>query len=284
MEPCAAGATRRSMSPQEPDGILKGDIMYSSLIDAPVNAELTIVKIESFDLSSWLNHLGLFIGSQLTRHDDEINFHPVRVRGEAGDVIVPSGLAIKAMVHLENGERKPLTEMGKKDIGHLETILGGRGCTGALERLGLKLGSELTFLRALPHMDYVVLTHNNQRTRISEGEAARAWGLSKDGVGGQFYFAKRGEPFKVTEIIGGKGINDHLATHGVFVGQTLVLEGIEQAQEAHAPSEEKITVSSKCGLRLYLSRRQAGQIIVKDSDDHISGEGVPPRTETVREL
>lgn len=250
----------------------KGEVMYSSLIDAPVNAELTIVKIVSLDLVTWLNHLGLFVGNQLTRHGDEINFHPVRVRGESGDVIVPSGLGIKALVHLENGERKPLTEMSKKDVGHLETILGGRGCEKALNRLGLEIDSEITFLRALPHMDYIVVINKSQRTRISEGEAARIWGITEEKIEGQFYFAKRGDVFTVTEILGGKGVNEHLATHGVSLGSSMVLEGIEQAQQAHAPSEKKITVSSLGGLRLYLNLRQAGQIIVKSNDETQSGE------------
>ncbi|PHR27245.1 MAG: hypothetical protein COA36_09665 [Desulfotalea sp.] len=258
-------------------GIPKGDNMYSSLIDAPVNAELKIVKVVSVDLTTWLNHLGLFVGSQITRHDDEINFHPVRIRGEAGDVVVPSGLGIKTVVHLENGERKPLTEMNKKDIGHLETIAGGRGCEVALTRLGLKIDSEITFLRALPHMDYIVVINQNQRTRISEGEAARIWGSCEGEPPCQFYFAKRGKTFTITEILGGRGVCEHLATHGISLGESMVLEGIEQAQEAHAPSEKKITVSSKTGLRLYLNLRQAGQIVVKSSETDKTGDGTHPR-------
>lgn len=252
--------------------------MYSSLIDAQVNAELTIVKIASVNLTTWLNHLGLYIGSQITRHDDEINFHPVRIRGESGDVVIPSGLGIKTLVHLDSGERRPLTEMSKHDHGHLETIAGGHGCTMALQKLGLEIGSEITFLRTLPHMDYIVTVNEEHRTRISEGEAARIWGKSEDGSAIQFYFARRGVPFTITDILGGRGVNEHLQTHGIALGHSMVLEGIQQAQEAHTPSEKTITVSSSSGLRLYLNLRQAGQIVVKSGVDDKTGEEVPPRS------
>lgn len=251
--------------------------MYSSLIDAPINAELTIMKIVNVDLITWMNHLGLFVGSKVTRHDDEINFNPVRVRGGIGDVIVPAGLGIKAIVHLQNGERKPLTEMDKKDTGHLESIAGGRGCEKALNRLGLKIDSEITFLRSLPHMDYIVLINQTQRTRISEGEASRIWGSVEDGVEGQFYFSKRGASFTITEILGGRGVGQHLATHGIAIGNSMVLEGIEQAQQAHAPAEKKVTVSSQSGLRMYLNLKQAGQIVVESEETTHPGETTAPQ-------
>lgn len=245
--------------------------MYSSLIDAPINAEVTLIKIINPSLAAWLNHLGLFVGSQILRHDDEINFHPVRVKGTAGDVVVPSGLGIKTLVHLHSGERKPLTEMEKKDKGHIETISGGKGCEAALLRLGLGIDTELTFIRALPHMDYVVLINQQQRTRISEGEAARIWGQTEEAGEQQFYFARKNQAFTVTEILGGKGAKNHLATHGIKLGDILVLESIEQAQALHAPSERKVTISSQGGLRLYLSFKQAGEIVVKSSNQNQAG-------------
>ncbi len=241
--------------------------MYTSLLDAPVNTGLTVVRITTLELGQWLNHLGIYSGSVLMRHGDEFNFHPVRIRAAAGDVVVPAGMAIKAVVHVQSGERKPLTEMEKNDNGHLETIAGGRGCVNALKKLGLEIDSEITFIRALPHMDYVILVDQQQRTRLSEGEAARIWGLGKDGLSRQFYFARRGEEFKVTEILGGKKVSEHLATHGIAEGHTLLLERIEQAQQAHTPNERSVTVSSLSGLRLYLSHRQAEQIIVTCSDE-----------------
>ncbi len=110
----------------------------------------------------------------------------------------------------------------------------------------------------------------NERTRLSEGEAARIWGACGEEEATQFYFAKRLTPFVVQEIIGGKKIQKHLETHRVHVGSELILESIAQVQEIHQPETSHITVSSSGGLRIYLTAIQAEQIIVKtaaQSDD-----------------
>ncbi len=237
--------------------------MYSSLLDAPVNQELTILAIEKPPLGMWLQRMGLFVGSQLTRHDKEINYHPVRVRGSLGDVVVPAGLGIKIFVHLEDGVKKPLVEMARKEVGHIESMSCGQGCITALAHLGIAENTDVTFIRALPHMDYITVIDRQERTRLSEGEAARIWGAAEGEEATQFYFATRNKPFLVEEIIGGKKITQHLKTHGVSPGRTLILEAIEQANELHAPGEKHITISSPGGLRLYLNPNQAEQIMVR---------------------
>jgi len=239
--------------------------MYSSLIDAPIHTDLTLLEITRPELASWLQRLGLFVGSTIIRHDDEVNYHPVRVRGTKGDVVVPAGLGIKVIVHSENGERKPLVEMEKKECGHIETMSCGRGCIQALSHLGIEEESDVVFIRSLPHMDYVVLIDKTIRTRLSEGEASRLWGKSEGEEATQFYFAKRKKLFLVQEIIGGRKISEHLKTHGVEPGSTLVLEKIEQTRELHKPGTRPVTISSPGGLRLYLNPSQAGRIIVKSA-------------------
>lgn len=237
--------------------------MYSSLVDAPVNKELVILQITQPGLASWLHRLGLFVGSQIIRNDDEIQYHPVRVRGLKGDVVVPAGLGIKVFVHLENGEKKPLTEMTKKDVGHIETIVGGKGATNALELLGIKEDIDIAFIRDLPHMDYITVIDKKERTRLSEGEAAKIWGAVSGDELGQFYFSKRDRDFIAHEILGGRKIKEHLSTHGVKPGTVLRLEKIEQAQELHKPKTGQLPVSSLEGLRLYLNQSQASKIIVR---------------------
>jgi len=237
--------------------------MYSSLIDAPVNTELILLKISMPGLEKWLKHLGLFIGSKVVRHDEEFNFHPVRVRGGKGDVVIPAGLAMKIYVHLESGSKVPLTEMEKKDKGHVEIHSGGNYVHKSLERLGLTQDSEILFLRSLPHMDYITVIDRMERTRLSEGEAARIWGHYNSGSSTQFYFAKQNHSFTVKDIMGGPKVHEHLKTHGVFPGASLVLETIEQAHDLHKPQSEPITISSPEGLRLYLTPNQAGAVIIR---------------------
>ncbi len=247
--------------------------MYSALIDAPAHTDLVILEVIRPELAVWLQRLGLFTGSHIIRHDEEISYHPARVRGDKEDVIIPAGLGLKILVHTESGERKPLLEMKRKERGHIETMSCGRGCINSLTRLGISEDTDIVFIRALPHMDYITVIDGRERTRLSEGEAARIWGKCQgEKEETQFYFARRRKHFSVSEIIGGKTIGEHLKTHGVQPGSTLVLEKIEQTQELHKPGMEPVAITSSGGLRLYLTPVQAEQIIVKpvvrDSKNH----------------
>ena len=240
--------------------------MYSALIDAPIHTDLTLLEITRPELASWLQRLGLFVGSTIIRHDEEVNYHPVRVRGTKGDVVVPAGLGIKVIVHSETGERKPLVEMKKKEKGHIETMSCGRGCIQALSHLGIEEDSDVVFIRSLPHMDYVTVIDTILRTRMSEGEASRLWGKCEGEEETQFYFATKNKAFVVQGIIGGRQIQEHMKTHAIKPGVSLVLEKIEQTRELHKPGAAPVTISSSSGLRLYLNPAQAGRIIVKSAD------------------
>jgi len=252
--------------------------MYTSLIDAPVNTDLILLEVKRPQLATWLYRLGLFAGSHLRRHDEEFNYHPVRVRGSRGDVVVPAGLAIKIFVHVDSGERKPLVEMQRKEHGHIESISCGKGCGQGLEHLGLAEETEVVCIRNLPHMDYVTVINGGERTRLSEGEAARIWGSNPDSQATQFYFARKDIPFLVVEIIGGRKAQEHLETHGIRLGCTLRLEAIEQAQDLHAPGVAPITISSPGGLRLYLNPSQAEQILVKSASQTVASGDTAPRS------
>jgi len=239
--------------------------MYSTLTDAPVNAELVLLQVTRPGLAAWLQRLGLFPGGSMFKLAEEIHYHPVRVRGIRGDIVIPAAIAIKVFVHVDSGQRKPLVEMAAKEHGHVEAIACGSVCTTALRHLGVTMDCELSMIHALPHMDYITVIDRRDRTRLSEGEAASIWGMNEDGGAGQFYFARRNTPFRVEEVIGGRNIADHLRIHGVFPGCTLQLEAIAQAQSMsmHRPGRPHITVASPGGLRFYVSSGQAEEIIVK---------------------
>ncbi len=241
--------------------------IYTPLVDAPINQELELIKVNGEATGQWLQHLGLFKGTRIIRHGEELQYFPVRVKGLLGDVVVPAGYGIKTIVHLDGSdERCPLTEMPKKSSGHIETISGGKGLVSGLKKLGLEKDKPITFIRALPHMDYVTIINNRQRTMLSEGEAAKIWGkyTGREGGGcGQFYFSRKREEFVVEEIIGGQKATGHLASHGVKKGDTLYMETVKQAQEVHGPVASPIVISGPGGLRLYLSPAQAAKIEVK---------------------
>lgn len=239
--------------------------MYSSLIDAPVNTDLTLLEVTNPHLERWLQRMGLFVGAKVTRHNMEFNFHPVRVSGSRGDVIVPAGLAMKIYVHLASGEKIPLTEMERNHSGHVELHSGGKFVAAHMKRLGLAENDSIRFIRSLPHMDYVALINRRERTRLSEGEAARIWGAYPGEETTQFYFAKKGLGFSVSELMGGPKAVNHLKTHGVKKGVVLTIESIEQAKslQGHSPQFAPVTISTPEGLRLYLTPDKAGTIIIR---------------------
>ncbi len=241
--------------------------IYTPLLDAPISRELELTSFDSKGLQQWMQHLGLFKGSCIIRHGEDVQYCPVRVKGSLGDVIVPAGFGIKTIVHLDDSDQRcPLTEMPKKGRGHIETIAGGSGLREGLKKLGLIEEGAIEFIHTLPHMDYVTVINDRQRTRLSEGEAAKIWGEFK-GNGkkgeGQFYFSRKGEKFWVKKILGGKKSELHLASHGVRQGDTLYMETVKQAQEMHKPIASPVVISGSGGLRLYLSPQQAAEIIVK---------------------
>ncbi len=241
--------------------------MYSSLLDAPINLQLDLLEITDPQLERWLQRLGLFVGATLTRHDREFNFFAVRARGKKGDVIIPAGLAMKIYIHIESGEKIPLTEMKKEHQGHMELHSGGKNVQETLKKMGFEEGEDIHFVRCLPHMDYITIVDKNERTRLSEGEAASIWGYYPEEKETQFYFARKHQDFTVTEILGGQNRKSHLKTHGIEQGSILTIESIEQVSTLHAPASEPVTISTKKGLRLYLTREQADAIIVRTNQD-----------------
>ena len=235
--------------------------MLTSLLDAKPQIKLIIHAVQDPALAIWLKRLGLTAGSPLLRHAEEAAYHPVRIRTGTGDFVVPAGMGMKIFVH-SNNLRKPLVEMARGEKARVEAMTCGQQCEQGLARFGLALDQEIECVRPLPHMDYITRTAAGQRTRLSEGEAARILGRQSGEEDIQFYFAARNKPFTVTALLGGRGSREHLASHGVEEGCGLLLEGIVQAAELHKPVHAPVTISSEGGLRLYLSPAQAGKIMV----------------------
>lgn len=239
--------------------------MYSSLLDAPVNTELVLLQVTNPVLEKWMQRMGLFTGGHIIRHDEDINFDSIRVTGEKGDVVIPPGMVMKLYIRLESGKKIPLNQMKKGQEGHMESHSGGLVIEKTLARIGLPLGGKIRFIRSLPHMDYLILINRRERTRLSEGEAARIWGHYPGTDATQFYFAKKNLDFEVTEVMGGPRGVKHLKTHGVSVGVKLTLESIDQAisLQDHGPVSTPVTISSPGGLRLFLTPEKAGAVIVR---------------------
>ncbi len=238
--------------------------MNVPLTDAAIGKLLVIVEVTDPDLALRLNRMGLFEGSEIARLEQEVLAQPVRVRGPQGDAVLGGGMAMKIVVHLDDGRRLPLSEMRPGQTGHLEGLTGGPSLDKALETLGIKSDDRIEFLRKLPSMEYVAVVENVGRVRLTEGMAAKIWG----GMGEkrlQFASAKVKEKFRVEEILGGTNARRMLAEKNIEPGRTLILEKVAPAQNLHAGVKNPVAISNRDGLRLFLAPDDAKSILVRES-------------------
>jgi Fe2+ transport system protein FeoA len=238
--------------------------MYLPLTAAPLGKPLVLVKLADSDLALRLKRMGLFEGSEIVRLDQEVLVQPVRVRGPKGDVVLGGGMAMKMVIHLEDGRKLPLSEMKPGETGHLEGVTGGEGLSGALETLELKVNDRIRFLRKLPPMEYITVTAAGGRVRLTEGMAAKLWGRMQGRLL-QFISARAGEKFYVEEILGGPKAQEMLRARGIKPGEVIVLEGVAQAQSLHGGVRNPVVISSREGLRLFLEPRDGQQIFVREA-------------------
>ncbi|MBL3583078.1 FeoA family protein [Oleidesulfovibrio alaskensis] len=235
--------------------------MISSLTNAPCGAGLVIQRIADPSLERRLARMGLFPSSVITRLDEEVALHTVRVRGPRGEVVLSGGMGGKVIVHLEDGRMLPLPELHVGDKGHIEAVTAGESLLAALAALGLKNDDEIELLRRLPPMEYVTVVEGRGRIRLPEGMAAKILGVMGN-IECQFVNAQAGSPFLVRRILGGERAQKTIALLDIREGGTLRLESVEKAPSYRMSSGDRIIVSSHEGLRLFLRVDQADLIIV----------------------
>ena len=94
--------------------------MYSNLSHAPTNIPLTISRVTDEDLEALMWRMGLFVGGEITRLDEDVALKTVRVKGPKGEVVLGSGMGGKVVAHLDDGRMLPLVELQPGDKGHVE--------------------------------------------------------------------------------------------------------------------------------------------------------------------
>ncbi len=233
--------------------------MNISLLDAPRNTSLVLTAIRDTNLRHRLHRMGLFEGGQIVRLDEEIHVRPVRIRSAGGTVVVSGGMAMKTVVHLDDGRKLPLVEMQPQEKGHLEGVTCGRALQSALKVLGIDLDARITFIRQLPPMEYVVETASGT-VQLPEGMAAKIVG-DCGGQRTQLVQAKSGEPFTITHLL---GKNRTSGMYGLHVGDTLTLANVRPAQTLPVgKTKSPVIVTGPAGLRLFFDRMDASGIQVE---------------------
>lgn len=236
--------------------------MQMPLTNAAFDKPLTVAAITNGKLEAMLAHLGLFPGRVVFRQNEEILRHPVRVRSRRNEVVLGGGMAMRVIVHLDDGRRMPLSDMEPGQTGHIE----GTTCSGmlseSLEVLGLCDDESITCIRKLPHMDYTIRVDPDRRERITEGLAAKIWGRAAD-RSVQFISAGKDQEFVVEKILGGSRSFNALGEKGISPGKTIVLESVAPAQTLAMTHHEPVVITTDDGLHLHLKPGQAKRILVE---------------------
>lgn len=240
-------------------------ITHQPLTTAPLGKPLELIKVMAPDLAIRLSRMGLFEGSYLTRMEQEVQMQPVRIRGPKGESVLGGGMAMKTVVHMDDGRKYPLAEMKKGEKGHIEGLSGGTKHAENMKVLGLFENTEVEILRKLPPMEYTTLIEGEKRVRLSEGMATKIWGRMEEETL-QFVSARTGVPFVVEKILGGSKSCCMLNEFRIQPGTTISLEHIAMAQSLKIGVRNPIVISSHDGLRLFLEPHHAEQILVRAAD------------------
>jgi Fe2+ transport system protein FeoA len=244
--------------------------MEANLAHAPCETPLVVVRVADSQLEVQLGRMGISPGSQVTRLDEEVALNTVRVRGPKGEVLLGGGMGGKVVVHLEgegdDGRMAPLTELTPGQSGHIEAVTGGQSLAETLAALGLKNDDRIEMVRALPPMEYVARLSGRGRVRLAEGMAAKILGRMGP-VECQFANAQAGAAFTVTRILGGERAKRAITALGIATGDELVLDHVAKAASYRLSGGDRVVISSREGLRLFLRRDQADMVIVRWTHD-----------------
>jgi Fe2+ transport system protein FeoA len=236
--------------------------MEANLAHAPCGVPLTVTRVADERLEIQLGRMGIQPGSAVTRLDEEVALNTVRLRGPKGEVLLGGGMGGKVVVHLDDGRMAPLTELSPGESGHIEAVTGGESLAATLAALGLKDDDRITMVRALPPMEYVARVTGRGRVRLPEGMAAKILGRMGE-LECQFANAQAGAEFVVTRILGGARARKAIAALDIAVGDHLVLDHVSKASSYRMTAGDRVVLSSRGGLRLFLRRDQADLVIVR---------------------
>ena len=240
--------------------------MYSALTHAPTGIPLTISRISDDDLQARMSRMGLFVGGEISRLDEDVALKTVRVRGPKGEVVLGSGMGGKILAHLDDGRMLPLVELEPGDKGHVECVTAGSALQEGMAALGLADNDPIELIRVLPPMEYTAVVEGRGRIRLAEGMAAKILGRMND-VQCQFANSQAGTDFVVEQIIGGKRAQRAIASLDITPGVVMRLEMVGKAPSYQMASRNRCVITSPQGLRLFLRQDQADLVVVSYDDE-----------------
>lgn len=235
--------------------------MYAKLSLAPAGIPLLISSITDDDLESQMSRMGLFVGTEITRLDEDVAIKTVRVRGPEGEVVLGSGMGGKVIAHLDDGRMLPLTDLHPGDTGHVEYVNAGPALKEGMDALGLNEDDPIELIRILPPMEYIAVVEGRGRIRLAEGLAAKILGRMGE-IKCQFVNSQAGADFVVEQIIGGDRAQRAIASLDIAPGVTMRLEMVGKAPSYTMTGRNRCVVTTPEGLRLFLRQDQTELIVV----------------------
>ena len=231
------------------------------LSEAPFNQPLELVMFSCPRLAKQLNKMGLDLHSEIIRLDETLAVQTMRIQTENGPRILSGGMGLKTVVHLDDGRRVPLHDMEAGETGHVEGATGGRDFAKSLSSLDLHENDQITLVRKLPPMEYLVTLNHTKNICLSEGDAARIIGLS-NGTKSQFSLAPSRNEFVVAALLGGVKSISRLQKMGIEEGTSLTLNTVRARQTITINGEHQLMINSRDGLHLHLSYSAGKDVFV----------------------
>jgi Fe2+ transport system protein FeoA len=235
---------------------------YRNLIQAHAGEPLFVAGITSTRLACQFSQMGIEEGSEIMKVDEEIPLQPVWIKGPWGEAILSKGMAAQVVVHLADGDRRPLAELTQGQIGHLEGLSDGVDLMKVLQDLGLELSHPIRLFRKLPPVEYVADLDRERSVHMTGGMACRIWGATNDREM-QFAAALMMNPFKVLRILGEKEAATPINSLGISPGAHLRLRNLEPSRVSHSSALGQIIIADQNNLRVLISETMASRILVR---------------------
>jgi Fe2+ transport system protein FeoA len=235
------------------------------LTDVEPETTVVVKSIEgeaSSAIKASLSELGIEEGVELTLMAVEpVHTHvgPISLKVGDRESILCQGWADKVFVE-KGGEFLPFLMLEKGDKGIVRAIEGGKDFKDWVAELGIEEGSEIEFLRHIPH-ETLTLKIDDKETKIGPGKASRVW-VEDEAKMFQLNYLEQGKKAKVSRITGGARHKQEMGEMGLKEGTKVALVGMEVSKIA--PQRKGNYVVAKIGAQaITIGRGMAEKIWVE---------------------
>ncbi|RLG32760.1 hypothetical protein DRN98_04820 [Methanosarcinales archaeon] len=192
------------------------------------------------DAKSHLEELGIVEGVEISVVATEpVHVHagPILLKADEKEVLIARGWADKVYVESDD-ETVPLLKLETGDKGVITSVEGGKEFEKYLAELGIKIGSDVSFVRHL-HDETMVFSVGGNEVKMGEGMASKLLVESDEG-NIQASQMKTGVKSRIVSLLGGIRFKERMEVLNVVEGAEIEFIGTEPAK--HEPVGRYVTV------------------------------------------